>query len=92
MPGERRGGRTHATPNRRTILADRMMLVLAGCSMASPKQRLSKLVNDAELPADIRMTVAQKAFPGRGRCQMLRAINLIKLAVRAAIGFIGMHA
>ena len=65
MPGERRGGRTRATPNRTTILADRIMVVLDGCSMASPKQRLSKLINDAELPADIRLAVAQKAFSGR---------------------------
>ena len=65
MPGERRGGRTRATPNRRTILADRIVAVLDGCSRASPKERLSKLINDAELPADIRMTVAQKAFPNR---------------------------
>src|ERR1700692_3759739 len=65
MPGERRGGRTRAAPNRRTILADRIMVVLARCSMASPKQCLSKLVNDAELPADIRMAIAQKAFPDR---------------------------
>jgi hypothetical protein len=64
MPGERRGGRTRATPNRRTILADRMMVVLAGCAMPSPKRCLSKLVNDVELPADIRITIAQKAFPG----------------------------
>jgi hypothetical protein len=46
-------------------LADRIMAVLDGCSMASPKERLSKLINDAELPADIRMAVAQKAFPDR---------------------------
>ena len=65
MPGERRGGRTRATPNRRTILADRIMAVLEGCLMASPKERLSKLINDAELLADIRMAVAQKAFPDR---------------------------
>lgn len=65
MPGERRGGRTRATPNRRTILADRIVAVLDGCSRASPKERLSKLINDAELPADIRMTVAQNAFPDR---------------------------
>ena len=67
IPGERRGGRTRATPNRRTILADRMIVVLAGCSMASAKQRLAKLINDLELPADIRMAVAQKAFPDRTR-------------------------
>src|ERR1700692_4830314 len=65
MPGERRGGRTRATPNRRTILADRIVVVLAGCAMASQKQCLSKLVNDAQLPADIRMAIAQKAFPDR---------------------------
>jgi hypothetical protein len=65
MPGERRGGRTRATPNRRTILADRIMAMLDRCSRASPKERLSELINDAELPADIRMTVAQKAFPDR---------------------------
>jgi hypothetical protein len=46
-------------------LADRIMVVLAGCSMASPKERLSKLINDAELPADIRMTIAQKVFQDR---------------------------
>jgi hypothetical protein len=64
-PGERRGGRTRATPNRTTILADRIMAVLDGCSTASPKERLFKLINDAGLPADIRMAVAQKAFPDR---------------------------
>jgi hypothetical protein len=46
-------------------LADRMMAVLHGCSTASAKQRLSKLVNDAQLPADIRIAVAQKAFADR---------------------------
>jgi hypothetical protein len=65
MPGQRRGGRTRATLNRRSILAARMMAVLAGCSMASPKERLSKLINDTQLPADIRMAIAQKAFADR---------------------------
>jgi hypothetical protein len=65
MPGERRGGRTRATPNRRTILADRIMAALDGRSTASPKERLSKLIDDAELPADIRMEVAQNAFSNR---------------------------
>jgi hypothetical protein len=41
------------------------MAVLAGGAMASPKQCLSKLVNDAELPADIRMAVVQVAFSDR---------------------------
>jgi hypothetical protein len=65
MPGERRGGRTRITPNRRTVLANRILAVLAGSSTASPKQRLSMLVNDGGLPADIRMAVAQRAFSGR---------------------------
>jgi len=43
-----------------------MMVVLAGCSGASPKECLSKLVNDAELPADIRVALAQNAFSNRG--------------------------
>jgi hypothetical protein len=46
-------------------LADRMMAVLDGCSKASPKERLSKLIDDAELPADIRMAVAQMAYADR---------------------------
>jgi hypothetical protein len=65
MPGERRGGRTRATPNRRTILADRMLVVLSGCAMASAKACLSQLMKDAELPADIRMAIAQKTHSGR---------------------------
>jgi hypothetical protein len=65
MPGERRGGRTRATPNRRTILTDRIMATLDGCTRASAKERLSKLINDAQLPADIRLAIAQKAFPDR---------------------------
>jgi hypothetical protein len=46
-------------------LADRIMAVLDGCSRASPKERLSKLIDDAELPADIRMAVAQMAYADR---------------------------
>jgi hypothetical protein len=73
MPGERRGGRKRATPNRRTILADRIMVVLAGCSAVPPKERLAKLVNDQELPADIRVAVAQRAFVGKARRPARRA-------------------
>jgi hypothetical protein len=67
MPGERRGGRKCATPNRRTILADRIVAVLVGCSAASPEERLALLVNDQDLPADIRLAVAQKGLPGETR-------------------------
>jgi hypothetical protein len=67
MPGERRGGRTRGTPNQRTILVDRILAVLAGCPAASLSDRLALLVNDPELPADIRAAVAQRAFPDRTR-------------------------
>jgi hypothetical protein len=80
-PGERRGGRTRATPNRRTILADRIVAVLGGCSRASPKECLSKLINDAELPADIRMAVAQRAFPDR--TEEVRRARRSKAEIRA---------
>jgi hypothetical protein len=43
------------------------MVVLAGCSAASPEQRLDRLVNDQELPADIRLAVAQKPLPSPTR-------------------------
>ena len=69
MLGERRGGRTRGTPNRRTILADRILAVLPGCSAASFGKRLAMLVNDPELPADIRMAVAQRGFPGRAHAR-----------------------
>jgi hypothetical protein len=59
MPGERRGGRKRATPNRTTILADRMVAVLEGFSTASPKEHLAMLVNDQELPGDIRLALAE---------------------------------
>jgi hypothetical protein len=67
MPGERRGGRTRGTPNQRTILVDRILAVLAGCPAASLSDRLAMLVNDPELPAEIRAAVAQRAFPDRTR-------------------------
>lgn len=67
MPGERRGGRARATPNRRTILAERIVAVLGGRSAASPEERLARLVNDQELPGDIRLAVAQKGLPAQSR-------------------------
>ena len=85
MPGERRGGRTRTTPNRRTILADRIMVVLSDCAMASAKECLSTLMKDAELPADIRMAIAQKAHPGRiGGDRQQRRKPRVTGALRAA--------
>jgi hypothetical protein len=68
--------------NRRTILADRIMVVLAGCSVARPKQCLSKLTNDSELPADIRMAIALKAFPDRAGG--VRPARRAKVEIRTA--------
>jgi hypothetical protein len=42
-----------------------MLIVLAGCPAASLSERLAMLVNDPELPADIRAEIARRAFPDR---------------------------
>jgi hypothetical protein len=62
-PGERRGGRKRGTPNKRTVLANRLLSVGSGQPTASWSALLASLVKDQELPADIRMAVAVKCFP-----------------------------
>jgi hypothetical protein len=62
-PGERRGGRKRGTPNRRTILSDRILSIGLDQPAASQHAFLLKLVQDQKLPADIRMAVAPKCFP-----------------------------
>jgi hypothetical protein len=66
MPGERRGGRERGTPNRRTVLADRILAVGSENSADLVPSFLLKLVKDQKLPADIRMAVVQKCFPAKG--------------------------
>jgi hypothetical protein len=66
-PGERRGGRTGGTPNRRTILTESILAIGADHPTASWKSFLQKLVKDSMLPADTRMAVAQKSFPTKRR-------------------------
>ena len=67
-PGERRGGRQRATPNKRTVLRDRI-LAIASANPATPAHDLLLiLANDLALPADIRLAVGRKLFqaePGR---------------------------
>src|SRR5437660_1476540 len=62
-PGERRGGRKRDTPNRRTILRDRILSIGLDHPAASQRAFLLKLVKDRKLPADIRMAVAPQCFP-----------------------------
>jgi hypothetical protein len=62
-PGERRGGRKRSTPNRRTILTDRILAIGLDYPAASRREFLHKLVKDQKLPADTRMAMAPKCFP-----------------------------
>jgi hypothetical protein len=62
-PGERRGGRQRATPNRRTVLTDRILAAAAANPMVGPRELVFILAMDHSLPADARMAVAGKAFP-----------------------------
>src|ERR1700751_2067756 len=62
-PGERRGGRKGGTPNRRTILRDRILAIGLDHPAASQRAFLLKLVKDRKLPADTRIAVAPQCFP-----------------------------
>ena len=58
--GERRGGRQRGTPNRRTVLADRILAIGSERPTTSACQLVDVLVTDHELPADIRMAIARE--------------------------------
>jgi hypothetical protein len=60
-PGERRGGRKLGTPNRRTILRDRILSIGLDHPDTSQRAFLVKLVKDRKLPADTRMAIATPA-------------------------------
>ena len=62
-PGEHRGGRKRDTPNKRTVLTDRILSIGLEHTSLSPQGFLLKLVKDPKLPADIRMALAPKSFP-----------------------------
>ena len=64
-PGERRGGRKRDTPNRRTVLTDRILSTGLDHPTASRRAFLLKLIKDRKLPGDTRMAVAPKCFPPR---------------------------
>ena len=65
-PGERRGGRQRATPNKRTVLTDRILAAASSNPIASSREILLILVKDQALPAATRIAIAQKSF-GAGR-------------------------
>jgi len=62
-PGEHRGGRKRNTPNKRTVLTDRILSMGLEHTSLSPQGLLLKLVKDPKLPADIRMALAPQSFP-----------------------------
>ncbi len=62
-PGERRGGRQRLTPNKRTVLTERIIAAALANPKAAPHELLSILREDQTLPADTRMAVAAKVLP-----------------------------
>jgi hypothetical protein len=63
-PGERRGGRQRATPNKRTVLTDRILAVASANPTASCDAIVAILIKDQQLPADVRVAIARKWFTG----------------------------
>jgi hypothetical protein len=61
-PGERRGGRKRATPNKRTVLIERILAIASANPTAVAHELLLNLVDDPALPADTRLAVARKLF------------------------------
>jgi hypothetical protein len=59
-PGERRGGRQRATPNRRTVLRDRILAVASAKPAGTFREFVPILVGDQALPDDIRIAIARK--------------------------------
>jgi hypothetical protein len=64
-PGERRGGRQRTTPNKRTILTDRILAAASEHPGATLHKLFAILVRDPALAADIRIAVARKSLPAR---------------------------
>src|SRR5436309_11931250 len=60
-PGERRGGRQRAIPNRRTVLTNRILAAAAGNPASTANELVLSLAQDQGLPADIRLAIARKA-------------------------------
>jgi hypothetical protein len=61
-PGERRGGRQRATPNKRTALRERILAIASATATAATHDLLLRLVNDPALAADTRLAIARRIF------------------------------
>jgi hypothetical protein len=70
--GERRGGRQRGAPNRRTVLAERILAIASERPTTSACQLVDILAKDQELPADIRMVMARE-FLSAGRSRSVGA-------------------
>jgi hypothetical protein len=62
-PGERRGGRKRGTPNKKTLLKNGAIKAAAINPNLSPLEFLLNLMRQADLPLELRVTVAQQALP-----------------------------
>lgn len=78
--GERRGGRERGTPNRRTVLVDRILVASKGPA-SSASQFVVMLASDQELPADIRMAIARKFLPTGKSWRSPRTAHPINLEI-----------
>jgi hypothetical protein len=82
--GERRGGRQRATPNKRTVLADRILAVASANPTASCDEIVAILIKDQALPASSRVAVARKWFAAaRSRTAKGRTEHLNDLGFQA---------
>ena len=81
-PGERRGGRRRATPNRRTVLTDRILAAAAANPSAASHELVLILAKDQGLPADTRLVVARKAFPFGSQAMRGRSSNSVARVTR----------
>ncbi len=72
-PGTKIGGRKRGTPNRRTILADRIFVAAAAHPVAGWQELHSVLMDDQALPADTRLAIAQKSRSAAARSHKARA-------------------
>jgi hypothetical protein len=61
-PGERRGGRQRATPNKRTVLTDRILAIASANPTASADELVALLVKDQALATGVRVAIARKWF------------------------------
>ena len=72
-PGSKIGGRKCGTPNRRTILAERIFVAAVAHPGAGWRELLFVLMDDRALPADTRLAIAQKSRSAAARSKKARA-------------------